>query len=102
VKYVDKLPEKLLERTEILIDFFRTHSKEYYQMLNIHSCGEGGESKVLIGDVPSANIVLKIPLNTNQNSIESAIEETHLIEFMYDWKGYRDCVVEPLEELIVR
>ena len=67
-------------------------------MLSVDKCGEGGESKVLSGDVPGVNVVIKIP----KLDFEGAMEETHFIEFIYDWLGYKAFVVEPREELIVR
>ena len=52
-------------------------------IFDIEKAGEGGESAVWIGDVPGANVVIKCPLELSD--IENAMDETHLIEVLYDW-----------------
>ena len=74
-------------------------------MLNLRRLGQGGESEVLLGDVPGMNTVVKIPLKnprTGKADFEGAMTEAHIIEFIYDWLGFKDYVVEPREEMIVR
>ena len=102
---VDKLPDRLAENNETLLEFFRQHSKYHYQMLSLRKLGEGGESKVLQGDVPGVNAVIKIPLKnrrTGKADFKAAMTEAHIIEFVYDWLGFKEFVVEPREEIIVR
>ena len=55
---------------------------------------------MLIGDIPGENVVFKLPREIKD--VERAMEETHIIEFLYDWLGYEDFIVRPREELIIR
>ena len=55
---------------------------------------------VLTGDIPGENVVFKLPLDIND--VGRAMEETHMIEFLYDWLGYNQFIVKPREELIIR
>ena len=73
-------------------------------MFNLRYLNQGGESLILNGDIPGENVVVKIPLldkRTNQIDFNGAIEETHMIEFFYDWLSYRAWIVEPREELLI-
>ena len=60
---------------------------------------------VLIGDVPGENVVIKMPLKekgSDRIEFTGAMEETHIIEIISDWLHYKDFIVEPREELLVR
>jgi len=49
--------------------------------------------------------VVKIPLknpHTGRADFKGAMSEAHIIEFVYDWLGFKEFVVEPKEEIIVR
>ena len=58
-----------------------------------------------MGDLPGVNLVIKQPLRNEETleiDFESAICETHFIEFLYDWYDYKRFIVQPREELIIR
>jgi len=60
---------------------------------------------VNMGDLPGVNLVIKQPKpneETGKIDFESAIHETHFIEFLYDWYLYQAFIVRPREELIIR
>ena len=67
--------------------------------MKLTKCGEGGESFVLIGDMPNTNVVIKAPKDLEE--IERAMEETHLIEILCDWKHCAEFIVQVREELII-
>ena len=49
--------------------------------------------------MPGINVVIKIPKSMDEK--DRAMEETHLIEVLYDWMDCQDFVVKTREELIV-
>ena len=62
-------------------------------------CAAGGESITFIGDVPGSNVIIKIPLTDDE--LEKAIEETQMIEVLYDWTDCEQFLVNVREELII-
>ena len=54
---------------------------------------------MFICDVPGANVVLKVP--KTEEEMEMAMDETHTIEYLYDWKGCEGFLIKPREELLV-
>ena len=76
---------------EAFLKFIRQHSRDHRRIKEIMDCGEGGESFVLIGDMPGTNVVIKVPRDMKEP--ESAMEETQLIELLHDCMGCGDFVV---------
>ena len=65
----------------------RKMSRDHRLILEITDCGSGGQAAVYKADLPNANVVIKVPLDPN--AISNAMEETHLIESLYD--KFLDC-----------
>ena len=82
----------------------RKTSKDYSKLLTIEKCGAGGESLVLIGDVPGIDVVIKMPVPNKDGTFdaEGAMGETHLIEYAIDHLYYSEFIVKAREELIIR
>ena len=99
IRYVKKLPDKLYESTKVFLGFLKEHSKHHFNLYNLIRCGEGGQSFVLIGDVPGINVVIKAPINIED--IEMAMDETQFIDILYDKSDNKSFVVQPREELII-
>ena len=97
---MNKLPESSYDNLEFILKFIREHSRYHNLIFSLEKCGEGGESLILSGDIPGENVVFKLPRKIKD--AKSAMEETHIIEFLYDWMGYDEFIVKPREELIVR
>jgi hypothetical protein len=60
-----------------LLNFLRQYSRDHRSLLSLKKAGEGGQSSVLMGDMPGNNVVLKIPrVKDGYEGAEGAMEET--------------------------
>ena len=65
---VDELPKGLFEKNDVLVQYLRKVSKNHKDIFNLGKGGAGGESKILLGDIPGENVVVKLPLKNERTN----------------------------------